>query len=251
MKIQKKLYSILDHRFFSKLKDYKENLKWYKSDLSRNQNEEMIKDLKTRNPEKDIESWNSYHKISEAGRKHQVKKLEKEIKQGIKRAKLENEHPKLAALKSTLYSNSKVTNNPINRFKRAYQEQRDYLQDEENRKSIKEDISRYKKGNNPEEIKKRYLKYHPENTDLKSKEARKGIEKMKKAGDAIIKRGESSLNHPKKEALKYAAKNWRSYSDTKRPIVPLHLDGADENGCYIQLLDPKTHKPKGPKNYLK
>lgn len=243
----KKLYSILDSRFFSKLKDYKENLKWYKSDISRNQNEEVIRELETRIPEKDVDSWNSHHKISEAGRKHQIKQVEKEIRHGINRAKLENEHPKLAALKSTFYS--KVTNNPINRFKRAYQEQKDYLQNEETRKEIREEISRRKR-DTPEEIKKRYLNTHPINPNLESVEAKKSIKSMKNARDKIIKQGESNLNHPKKEALKYAAKNWRSYSDTKRPNIPPHIDGSDEKGRYIQLLDPKTHKPEGPKTYF-
>lgn len=213
MKIQEKLYTVLmseeEYSLFSKIKDaYKENLKWYKSDLSRNQNKETIEELRNRNPEKEVDSWNTHHKISEAGRKHQVRKLKKDINSGIKRATLENEHPKLAALKSTLFS---VTNNPINRFKRAYQEQKKDLQDENSRKMIKEEISRYQKGNDPEEIKKRYLKYHPENTNLESKEAKKGIKEMKKAGDWMIKRDESFLNHPKREALKYAAKNWRNY----------------------------------------
>lgn len=200
-----------EYSLFSKIKDaYKENLKWYKSDLSRNQNKETIEELKNRDPEKEVDSWNTHHKISEAGRRYQVKKLKKDINSGIKRATLENEHPKLAALKSTLFSEPKVTNNPINRFKRAYQEQKKDLQDEGGRKLIKEDISRYKKGNEPEEIKKRYLKYHP-GMDLESKEAKKGIKEMKKAGDRMIKRDESFLNHPKREALKYAAKNWRNY----------------------------------------
>lgn len=199
---KEKLYSIV--------KDYKRNLDWYKSDLSKNQNKEIIEELKKQNPEKEVDSWNTHHKISEAGRKYQVKKLKKSIKKDIKRATLENEHPKLAALKSTLFSDPKVTNNPFNRFKRAYQEQKEYLQDEGNKKSIKEEISRYKKGNEPEEIKKSYLKYHP-GMDLESKEAKKSMKKMKKAGDWIIKQGESNLNHPKREALKYATKNWRSY----------------------------------------
>jgi hypothetical protein len=202
--------SLVDDKqsFYSLVNAYKENLKWYKSDLSRNQNKETIEELRNRNPEKEVDSWNTHHKISEAGRKHQVRKLKKDINSGIKRATLENEHPKLAALKSTLFS---VTNNPINRFKRAYQEQKGYLQDEGNKKSIKEEISRYQKGNDPEEIKKRYLKYHPENTNLESKEAKKGMGEMKKAGDWMIKRDESFLDHPKREALKYAAKNWRNY----------------------------------------
>lgn len=243
------LYSVLmneeEYSLFSKIKDaYKENLKWYKSDLSRNQNKETIEELRNRNPEKEVDSWNTHHKISEAGRKHQIKKLKKDINSGIKRATLENEHPKLAAIKSTLFSATEVTNNPINRFKRAYQEQKGYLLDEGNRKSIKEEISRYQKGNDPEEIKKSYLKYHPENTNLESKEAKKGMKEMKKAGDWMIKRGESNLNHPKREAFKHAIKNWRSYSDTNKPksILP-HLDGKDEKGRFIQILDPETHKP--------
>lgn len=192
---------------YSMINDYKRNLEWYKSDLSRNQNKEIIRELKNKNPEKEVDSWNTDHKISEAGRRYQVKRLKKSIKKDIKRATLENEHPKLVALKSTLFS---VTNNPINRFKRAYQEQKEYLQDEGNRKSIKEEISRYEKGNDPEEIKKRYLKYHP-GMNLESKEAREGMGEMKKAGDKMIKRGESNLNHPRREALRYAAKNWRNY----------------------------------------
>ena len=192
---------------YSLVDDYKKNLDWYKSDFSKNQNKEIIEELKNKNPEKEVDSWNTHHKISEAGRKYQVKKLKKSIKKDIKRATLENEHPKLAALKSTLFS---VTNNPINRFKRAYQEQKEYLQNEGNRRSIKDEISRYKKENDPEKIKNRYLKYHP-GMNLENKEARKDMKEMKKAGDRIIKRGESNLNHPKRQAFEYAVKNWRSY----------------------------------------